>query len=42
MYYFGFTVVGRGVAIFTLSYYYMNMISLQNVMVKLINDNITL
>ena len=32
---------GKGVAIFKLSYYYMNMVSLQNVMEKLINDSFT-
>ena len=42
MLFFGFIVLGKGVAIFKLSYNYMKMISLQNVMEKIINDIITL
>ena len=42
MYYLGFIVLGKGVAIFKLSYNYMQMISLQNVTEKIINDIITL
>ena len=36
--YLGFIVLGKGVAIFNLSYMYIKMISLQNVMVEIIND----
>ena len=42
MLYLGFIVLGKGVTIFKLSYNYMKMISLQNVMEKIINDIITL
>ena len=41
----GFTVFfffGKGVAIFKLSYNYMKLISLQNVMGKILNDSIIL
>ena len=41
MYYFGFIVLGKGVATFKLSYNYIKMISLQNVMEKIMNDIIT-
>ena len=42
MLYLGYTVLGKGVVIFKLSYNYMNMVSLQNIMGKIINDSITL
>ena len=42
MSYPGFIVFGKGVAIFKLSYNYMKMISLQNIIAKIINDIITL
>ena len=38
----GITVLGMGVARLKLSYYYMNLISLQNVMGTLIDGSITL
>ena len=40
MKYLGFIVWEWGVAMFKLSYNYMKMISLQNVMEKIINDHI--